>query len=307
VGAHLRMILRQSPRFPGVADRMGRNGCSVLRRTRKERNRVPVGTPPSAGLFSGPFAVRRLGRRCDAEGGVANRCLSEAIADVRASPRDDPSGPSDSRPRRKASPSAAARAARRRERSELVPVGADFSVPFLAGQKGDIPTGHTRRIAAAKQEFANVFYQFTWCKLSERIRIRTGGAQTNRCKIGPAPRTRPETPSTLSKLWPIASATTPIPIRGPATPPSHERRRAEGQPPAVRALPAGMVGNVLRPMPSPQRPTSNAQRPTPNAQRPNAQNPQPSTENPQPETAHPPGVPASAGVQVLLLRSTSGK
>jgi hypothetical protein len=71
----------------------------------------------------------------------ANRCLNEAIADVQASPRDDPSGPFDSRPRREASPAAAARVARRRERSELVPVGAAFSVPFLAGQKGDTPFG----------------------------------------------------------------------------------------------------------------------------------------------------------------------
>jgi hypothetical protein len=81
-------------------------------------------------LFPGPFAVRRLGRPCPAEGGFANRCLSEVIADVRAS--------CDSRPRRGAGASAAARTARRRERSELVPVGAAFSVPFLAGQKGDI-------------------------------------------------------------------------------------------------------------------------------------------------------------------------
>jgi hypothetical protein len=69
----------------------------------------------------------------------ANRCLNEAIADVQASPRDDPSSPFDSRPRSRAAPSAAARPARRRERSERVPVGAAFSVPFLAGQKGDTP------------------------------------------------------------------------------------------------------------------------------------------------------------------------
>jgi len=42
---------------------------------------------------------------------------------------------------RGAEPSAAARTARRRERSERVPVGAAFSVPSVAGQKGDIPAG----------------------------------------------------------------------------------------------------------------------------------------------------------------------
>jgi len=50
-------------------------------------------------LSSGPFAVRRLGRRCDAEGRLANRCLSEASFD--------------SQPRRRAAPSAVARTARR--------------------------------------------------------------------------------------------------------------------------------------------------------------------------------------------------
>jgi hypothetical protein len=34
---------------------------------------------------------------------------------------------------------------------------AAFSVPFLAGQKGDIPTGYTSRMAAERQEFVPVF------------------------------------------------------------------------------------------------------------------------------------------------------
>jgi hypothetical protein len=59
-------------------------------------------------------------------------------------------------------PSAAARAARRRERSERVPVGAAFSVPFWAGQKRDIPAGDTSRMAAERQEFVYVFYRTTW-------------------------------------------------------------------------------------------------------------------------------------------------
>jgi hypothetical protein len=71
--------------------------------------------------------VRRLGRLCEAKGQFANRAT-------------------DSRPRRRAGSSVAARAARRRERSELVPVGAAFSVIFLAGQKGDIPTEHPQDV-----------------------------------------------------------------------------------------------------------------------------------------------------------------
>jgi hypothetical protein len=59
-------------------------------------------------ICPGPLAVRRLGRRCDAEGRLANRCLSEASCD--------------SRPRRRASPSAAARAARRLFPSPFWPV-----------------------------------------------------------------------------------------------------------------------------------------------------------------------------------------
>jgi len=59
--------------------------------------------------------------------------------DVRASSRDDPSGPSDSRPRRGVEPSAAARPARRRERREPVPIGAALSIPVSAGQKGAHP------------------------------------------------------------------------------------------------------------------------------------------------------------------------
>jgi hypothetical protein len=99
------------------------------------------------------MALRRRGapQGYDLRPRLANRCLSEVIADVRASPKDDPSGPSDSRPRREASPSAAARLARRRERSELVPVGAAFSVPFLAGQKGDIPTRPTDRMTTRRR------------------------------------------------------------------------------------------------------------------------------------------------------------
>jgi hypothetical protein len=294
------MILRQSPRFPGVVDRMGRNGCSVLRRTRKERNRVPVGTPPSsAGLFSGPFAVRRLGRRCDAEGDVANRCLSEAITDVRAS--------CDSRPRREAAPSAAARAARRL-----------FPSPFWPVKKGTsrrvIPGGSLQQNRSSH----TCFYQFTWCKLSERIRIRTGGAQINRCKIGPAPRTRLETPSTLSKMWPIALATIPFRPRAGISHPTTNDARPKVNP--LRCAPSLQerwersppMGPPARSAPPPQRPTRERptlNRPTHNVQRPNAKNPQPSPQNPQPETqtAHPPGVVSSAAVQVLLLRSTSGK
>jgi hypothetical protein len=32
-----------------------------------------------------------------------------------------------------------------------------FPHPFLAGQKGDIPTGNTGRIGVAKQEFVHIF------------------------------------------------------------------------------------------------------------------------------------------------------
>jgi hypothetical protein len=128
---------------------------SLPGRSKKERYHLPLFSS-FTDLFSGPFAVRRLGRRCAAEGVLANRCLSEVIADVRASPRDDPPGPSDSRPRREASPSAVARTARRRERSELVPVGAAFSVPFLAGQKGDLPTGPTERTAIQRRALQTV-------------------------------------------------------------------------------------------------------------------------------------------------------
>jgi hypothetical protein len=82
----------------------------------------------------GPLAVRSLGRLCAAEGRFANRYLSEAIADVRASPRDDPSGPCDSRPRSRAAPSAAARVARRL-----------FPSPFWPVKKGTPPTETTHR------------------------------------------------------------------------------------------------------------------------------------------------------------------
>jgi hypothetical protein len=51
---------------------------------------------------------------------------------------------------RGAEPSAAARTARRRERSERVPVGAAFFVLFLAGQKGDIPTGPIDRMTTRR-------------------------------------------------------------------------------------------------------------------------------------------------------------
>ena len=56
-----------------------------------------------------------------------------------------------SRASRGAEPSAAARTARRRERRELVPVGAAFSVPFLAGQKGDISTGPIDRMTTQRR------------------------------------------------------------------------------------------------------------------------------------------------------------
>ena len=71
----------------------------------------------------GPFAVRRLGRPCDAEGRVANRCVSEASCD--------------SRPRREAGPSAAARSVRRLLPSPFRPVtkGASRQV-LLAGSLG---------------------------------------------------------------------------------------------------------------------------------------------------------------------------
>jgi hypothetical protein len=134
-------------------DRLSRWADRLLLLDRSVKRAVRPACSPLifADSFPGPLAVRRLGRWCDAEGCLANRCLSEAIADVRASPRDDPSGPSDSRPRRRAAPSAAARPARRRERSALVPVGAAFSVPFLAGQKGDIPTGSTDRMTTRRR------------------------------------------------------------------------------------------------------------------------------------------------------------
>jgi hypothetical protein len=57
----------------------------------------------------------------------------------------------DSWARRGAEPSAAARIARRRERSERVPVGAAFCVPFLAGQEGDIPTGPIDRMTTQRR------------------------------------------------------------------------------------------------------------------------------------------------------------
>jgi hypothetical protein len=76
---------------------------------------VSVGSPSILLIFfPGPFAVRRLGRLCAAKGLFANRCLSEVIADVRAS--------SDSRPRSRAAPSAAARTARRLFPSPFWPV-----------------------------------------------------------------------------------------------------------------------------------------------------------------------------------------
>jgi hypothetical protein len=64
----------------------------------------PFSSPTSsADLFPGPFAVRRLGRPCNAEGLCANR-------------------ETDSRPRRGAEPSAAARPARRLFPSPFWPV-----------------------------------------------------------------------------------------------------------------------------------------------------------------------------------------
>jgi len=100
------------PTPPAPSDRVGTTrGPGVLA--------GPLNQAPGLNVCPGPLAVRRLGRRCDAEGLCANRCLSEDIADVR--------GSCDSRPRRRASPSAAARAA------------GGFSAPFLAGQKGDTP------------------------------------------------------------------------------------------------------------------------------------------------------------------------
>jgi hypothetical protein len=114
----------------------------------------------------------------------------------------------DLRPRSRAAPSAAARPARRRERSELVPVGAAFSVPFLAGQKGDIPTGYTSRMAAERQEFVYVFLPNHLVKSGRKVerdggqcdgpQLRQGGRclrswtggrsgrTAGRCRVGPA-------------------------------------------------------------------------------------------------------------------------
>jgi hypothetical protein len=66
-----------------------------------------------------------------------------------------------SRARRGAEPSAAARTARRRERSELVPVGAAFFVPFLAGQKKDIPTGSIDRMTTRRRVLNRTVRQTT--------------------------------------------------------------------------------------------------------------------------------------------------
>jgi hypothetical protein len=130
---------RSSERTPAAAELTARRRWkpspdrrSFRRRTEREPYRRPAllpFSPSPVDSFSGPFAVRRLGRFCAAEGLFANRCLSEAIADVRASPRDDPSGPSDSRPRRGAGPSAAARPARRLFPSPFWPVKKGTSRP----------------------------------------------------------------------------------------------------------------------------------------------------------------------------------
>jgi hypothetical protein len=105
---------------------------SLYRFDQKKSDTAYLLSPSSADSFPGPFAVRRLGRRCAAAGHVANRAT-------------------DSWPRRGAEPSAAARPARRRERSKQVPVGAAFSAPFLAGQKGGIPTDPTGRTATQRR------------------------------------------------------------------------------------------------------------------------------------------------------------
>jgi hypothetical protein len=62
---------------------------------------------------------------------------------------------------RGAEPSAAARSARRRERSERVPVGAAFFVPFLAGQKWDIPTGPIDRMTTRRRVLNRTVRQTT--------------------------------------------------------------------------------------------------------------------------------------------------
>jgi hypothetical protein len=76
----------------------------------------PVDRATGAPAVPGPLAVRRLGRCwvCERERGSlgAREICIESAQTNRLT-------------------------ARRRERSELVPVGAAFSVPFLAGQKGD--------------------------------------------------------------------------------------------------------------------------------------------------------------------------
>jgi hypothetical protein len=103
---------------------------------------VPVGCPSILLIFfPGPFAVRRLGRTCDAEGLFANRCLSEAIADVRAS--------CDSQPRRRAAPSAAARPARRLFPSPFWPVKKGTSRRVIpAGSLQQSRRSHTGFVAS---------------------------------------------------------------------------------------------------------------------------------------------------------------
>jgi hypothetical protein len=85
-------------------------------------------TEPLFVCYSGPLAVRRLGRQCDAEGRFANRCLSEASFD--------------SRPRREALPSAAARSARRLFSSPFWPVKKG------TGRMGTRPSTETRSLPA---------------------------------------------------------------------------------------------------------------------------------------------------------------
>jgi hypothetical protein len=106
-------------------------------------------------LFSRPFAVRRLGRRCAAEGLRANRCLSEVIADGRAS--------SDSRPRREASPSAAARTARRL-----------FPSPFWPVKKGTSRQGRPKEQLHKGEHFERYSHRIPSILLSNQVKNENG-------------------------------------------------------------------------------------------------------------------------------------